>query len=67
MELPVGKWYGLYFSEQSKFTQINGYKIRPVSGYTFNRQSDIFENCINDVYNNELNTVIVAKDPLQKV
>lgn len=34
---PVGKWYAWYFSEQLKFAEANGYKIRVVKGYNFSR------------------------------
>ena len=34
---PLGKWAGWYFSEELKFAQQNGYKIKVIKGYSFSR------------------------------
>lgn len=47
---PLGKWEGWYFSEKLKFAQDNGYKIRVLKGYVFNREANVFKNYVDKVY-----------------
>jgi len=47
---PLGKWRGWYFSEELKFVQANGYKIKVLNGYTFNKCIDTFTSYINTIY-----------------
>lgn len=37
INFPLGKWKGWYFSEQFKFAEKNGYNIKVIKGYNFNR------------------------------
>ena len=60
--LPVGKWSGWYFSEQLKFAKENGYDISVVRGYSFNKQSNVFNSYINDIYKIKSNPI----NPVQK-
>lgn len=38
----MGKWKGWYFSEELKFAHDNGYKIKVLKGYSFNKELDVF-------------------------
>lgn len=51
LTFPLGKWKGWYFSEELKFAELNGYKIKVLKGYSFNRQADAFKDYIEKVYN----------------
>lgn len=50
INFPLGKWKGWYFSEQLKFVQDNGYKIKVIKGYIFNREKSVFDKYINKLY-----------------
>lgn len=50
ISFPIGKWFGWYFSEELKFAKNNGYKIKVLKGYNFNREVDVFKDYINKVY-----------------
>ena len=47
---PVGKWSGMYFSEELKYAQENGYKISVKWGYKFNRVKGVFSEYVNKLY-----------------
>ena len=49
LRFPLGKWEGWYFSEQLKFASENGYLIRVIKGYSFNRSKDVFKEFVSDV------------------
>ena len=59
---PVGKWYGWYFSEELKLAKMNGYKIRVIHGYSFNKVSNVFKRYVDFIYNIKTN----PKDSTQK-
>jgi len=46
---PVGKWHGIYFSEELKAVSLHGYKITPIEGYEFSK-INLFEGYINHFY-----------------
>lgn len=48
--LGLGNIKGWYFSEELKFAHENGYKIKIISGYTFNRVKDVFTKYIKELY-----------------
>lgn len=48
--MPNGKWRGWYFSEELKFAQDNGYKIKVIKGYNFNKEYNIFNKYVNYLY-----------------
>jgi DNA polymerase type B, organellar and viral len=48
--MPTGKWSGWYFSEELKFAQSKGYKIKVIKGYNFNKEENIFSKYVNDLY-----------------
>lgn len=50
LHFPLGKWEGWYFSEQLKFAKLNGYTIKVLKGYSFNRSKDVFKNFVSDIY-----------------
>ena len=54
---PVGKWKGWYFSEELKFAQECGYTIKVLNGYVFNRQSNVFNEYVNKIYNIKSNPI----------
>ncbi len=62
IEFPLGKWKGWYFSEELKFAKENGYKIKMLKGYTFNRESNVFNRYIQTIYEIKSN----PKDSTQK-
>jgi DNA polymerase type B, organellar and viral len=49
---PSGKFTGIYFSEELKAVQAQGYKIVLLEGYEFSRKK-LFENYINEFYKNK--------------
>lgn len=59
---PLGKWEGWYFSEELKFAEQNGYKIKVLKGYSFSKSKDVFKRFVNDVYSIKTN----PKDNTQK-
>lgn len=48
--MPNGKWKGWYFTEELKFAAEHGYKIKVIKGYNFNKETDIFNEYVNDLY-----------------
>lgn len=48
---PLGSWEGWYFSEELKFAKENGYIIKVIKGYKFNKVKDVFFNYVNNIYN----------------
>lgn len=63
---PVGLWKGWYFSEQLKFAEINGYKIKVIKGYSFSRQSNVFKDYINKVYDIKNNPINATQKSMAK-
>jgi len=63
---PVGKWKGWYFSEELKFAYENGYNIKVLNGYSFNRESDVFTSYINDVYKHKANSKTKTEKAIAK-
>ena len=47
---PNGKWRGWYFSEELKYAKANGYKIKVIKGYEFNKEKDVFKSFIDTIY-----------------
>lgn len=62
LDFPLGMWEGWYFSEQLKFAEENGYTIKVLYGYQFNREKDVFKNYISKIYDIKSTT----KDKTQK-
>jgi hypothetical protein len=48
--MPNGQWKGWYFSEELKFAVKNGYKVRVIKGYNFNKELHVFDEYIKDLY-----------------
>jgi len=63
---PVGKWTGWYFSEELKFAHENGYNIKVLNGYSFNRESDVFSSYVNDVYKHKANAKTKTEKAIAK-
>jgi hypothetical protein len=53
---PLGNWSGGYFSEELKFASKNGYKIKVIRGYIFNRESNVFKNYVDNIYKHKINS-----------
>lgn len=51
---PIGKWIGLYFSEELKFAKTLGYQFEVLEGVDFEKEI-IFDKFINNLYNYRLN------------
>ena len=49
--MPNGKWSGWYFSEELKLAMNNGYKVKVIKGYEFNKVYNIFDKYVKDLYN----------------
>ena len=62
LSFPMASWSGWYFSEELKFAQENGYNIKVLKGYIFNRESDVFSTYVQDLYRIKSNT----KNPVEK-
>nr|YP_005351174.1 DNA polymerase type B2 [Peltigera malacea]AEK48302.1 DNA polymerase type B2 [Peltigera malacea] len=69
--MPNGKWNGWYFSEQLKFAQQNGYKVKVTRGYSFNREDNVFNHYVSDLYkvksNNTGSIKVIAKSLLNNL
>nr|QWO71383.1 DNA polymerase [Termitomyces sp. Mi165-7] len=61
---PLGKWKGVYFSEEIKNSKKFGYKIKVLKGYTFERKN-IFKEYVEYFYNLKTNTP--KSDPLYTI
>ncbi len=48
--MPLGKWEGWYFSEELKFAVQNGYKVKVIKGYNFNKEDNIFKEYVYGIY-----------------
>jgi hypothetical protein len=46
---PVGKWYGVYFSEELKEIMKHGYQVLPIKGYEFSKAT-LFNDYIKHFY-----------------
>nr|YP_009744359.1 hypothetical protein [Xylaria hypoxylon]QIE13215.1 hypothetical protein [Xylaria hypoxylon] len=54
--MPLGSWEGWYFSEELKFAVEHGYKIKIIKGYNFNKEYEVFDQYVKDIYNIKRNT-----------
>lgn len=63
---PLGKWRGWYFSEEFKFAQNNGYKIKVLNGYTFSKSYNTFINYINTIYQHKVNSINIVEKSISK-
>ena len=66
LTFPLGKWEGWYFSEELKFAKENGYKIKVLKGYNFNRQADVFKDYISKVYEIKSNPINQSQKAMAK-
>jgi len=48
---PNGEMEGIWFSEELKFAKSQGYEIKVIKGYNFNKVTNIFDDYILDLYN----------------
>lgn len=66
INLPVGKWCGWYFSEELKFAQENGYKIKILKGYSFDKIPSVFKDYIYTIYKIKSNPINDAQKSMAK-
>ena len=52
---PLGKWRGVYFSEEIENAKKYGYKFKVLKGYTFERKNIFFE-YVNKFYDLKCNS-----------
>lgn len=48
--MPLGKWSGWYFSEELKFAISQGYKVKVIKGYNFDKVYNVFDKYVKDLY-----------------
>lgn len=48
--LPNGEFEGVWFSEELKFARDNGYEIKVIKGYNFNKIYNVFDRFVDDLY-----------------
>ena len=53
---PKGTWEGWYFSEEIKFASANGYKIFLKKGHHFNKEANVFDKYVKDLYYKKSNS-----------
>lgn len=61
---PTGKFVGVYFSEELKLARGLGYKIIPLRGYVFEKESLLFDKLVDDTYNNRLEAKKTGNDAM---
>ena len=54
--MPTGKWSGWYFSPELEFANANGYNIKIIKGYHFNRVENMFDKYVKHFYDIKLNS-----------
>lgn len=52
---PLGKWRGVYFSEEIKYALKFGYKFQYIKGYSFSKISP-FKDYVTDIYSKRINS-----------
>jgi len=63
---PEGKWEGWYFSEELKFAAKNGYDVKVLKGYNFNKELDVFKDYVNDIYGLKANPINNSQKSIAK-
>lgn len=53
---PKGTWEGWYFSEEIKFASANGYKILLKKGHHLNKEANVFDKYVKDLYYKKSNS-----------
>ena len=53
---PLGSWEGWYFSEELKFASDNGYDIKILKGYQFNKVKDTFKSYVDTLSDMKANS-----------
>jgi hypothetical protein len=48
--MPNGKWEGWYFTEELKYAVVHNYKIKVIKGYGFDKQDNVFNEYVHDLY-----------------
>ncbi len=69
--MPNGRWSGWYFSEELKFAFDNGYKIKVIKGYNFDKSNNVFDNYVKHFYEIKSNNTnylnVIAKSLLNNL
>jgi hypothetical protein len=58
---PNGEFEGIWSSEELKFAEENGYEIKVIKGYNFNKVEDVFTKYVGELYELKSNTEGVEK------
>nr|YP_009379212.1 DNA polymerase type B2 [Leptogium hirsutum]ARQ27106.1 DNA polymerase type B2 [Leptogium hirsutum] len=64
--MPNGEWKGWYFSEQLKFAEKNGYVIKVLKGYHFDKIYGVFDSYVKDFYNIKANSKNLVEKSVAK-
>ena len=69
--MPNGKWSGWYFSEELKFAVDNNYSIKVIKGYNFDKQDNVFNEYVTDLFKIKSNSgghiKVIAKSLLNNL
>lgn len=50
LTLPKGEFSGIWSSEELKFAKLNGYQVKVIKGYNFNKVNHIFDKFVKELY-----------------
>jgi hypothetical protein len=64
--MPTGQWSGWYFSEELKFAVENGYNIKVIKGYNFEKEYNVFDDYVRDLYKIKSTTNNVVEKSVAK-
>ena len=56
---PSGEYSGIWSSEELKFARKNGYKIKVIKGYNFNKIENTFKNFVLYLFNKKANSILI--------
>jgi hypothetical protein len=56
LSFPIGKYSGVWSSEELKYAKSNGYKVKVLRGYNFNKVENVFTEYVGDLYERKLNS-----------
>lgn len=54
--LANGEYYGVWFTEELKLARDNGYEVQVIKGYNFNKQYNVFNKFVDDLYDIKCNS-----------
>jgi DNA polymerase type B, organellar and viral len=63
---PNGEYYGVWSTEELKFATENGYKIKVIKGYNFNKIENTFSDYVDDLYNKKCYPTTLTEKSISK-